>query len=73
MDEWLNIDENVQTIAMTTEKEIIADIQHQGDGKEESDDDDDDDEGEPLPAPPAIREMTNAREVLKRDVHYHVV
>ena len=69
-DEWLNIDDNVQTMAMTTEEEIIAEIQHRGDNKEESDDDDDDDE--PLPAPPSSREMTNALEVLKRGARYYI-
>ena len=56
---------------MTTEEEIIAEIQHRGDNKEKSDDDDDDDD-EPLPAPPSIQEMTNALEVLKQGARYYV-
>ena len=73
-DKWLNIDDNVQTMAMTTEEEIISEIHHRGDNKEESDDDDDDDDDddEPLPAPPSIWEMTNALEVLKRGARYYV-
>lgn len=70
-EEWLNIDENVQTMATTTEEEIVAEIQHQGDEKEKSDDDDDDDD-ETLSAPPSMREMTNALEVLKRGIRYYV-
>lgn len=46
-EEWLNIDESSQTMALTTENEIVTAVQNLGD-KEESEDDDKIDEPLPL-------------------------